>query len=260
MLSQRIFMLNGLVKNTGITIEKCSLTFSHHIVFSNFNLTIKAGSWVSLLGCSGVGKTSLLKLILRLRPLQSGQITATDGQPLKSRMAYMAQQDLLMPWLSILDNVLLGYRLRGQDPTKHHLIEKANALLQEVGLDHVASLKPKALSAGMRQRVALIRTLIENKPIVLMDEPFSALDVATRCKMHELTFKLLKGKTVLFITHDPLEAIRLADVIYVMQGEPVQLSEPIVPEGKRVRDISTQSTLKLYSHLLHLLSEGQSNA
>jgi len=250
----------SLTQNAGITIEKCSLAFAHHVIFSNFNLKIKAGSWVSLLGCSGVGKTSLLKLILGLRPLQSGYITATDGQPLKSRMAYMAQQDLLMPWLSILDNVLLGYRLRGQNTQKHDLIERAKALLEQVGLGRVALLKPNALSAGMRQRVALIRTLIENKPIVLMDEPFSALDVATRCKMHALTAELLKDKTVLFITHDPLEAIRLADVIYVMQGEPVKLSEPIIPKGKRVRDISSQSTLKLYSHLLNLLSEDEEDA
>lgn len=253
-------MQHGPIKNTGITIEKCSLTFSHHVVFCNFNLKVNAGSWVSLLGSSGVGKTSLLNLILGLRPLQSGRITAADDQPLASRMAYMAQQDLLMPWLSILDNVLLGYRLRGQNTKKHSLIEQAKALLQQVGLAHVVSLKPNALSAGMRQRAALIRTLIENKPIVLMDEPFSALDVATRCKMHELTAKLLKDKTVLFITHDPLEAIRLADIIYVMQGEPVKLSEPIIPTGQRVRDVSSQNTLKLYSHLLSLLSQGEENA
>ena len=132
-------MHHELSKNTDIIIEKCSLAFSHHVIFSNFNLTIKAGSWVSLLGCSGVGKTSLLKLILGLRPLKLGRIRASDEQSLTSRIAYMSQQDLLMPWLSILDNVLLGYRLRGQNIKKHHLIEKATTLLHEVGLAHVAS-------------------------------------------------------------------------------------------------------------------------
>jgi putative hydroxymethylpyrimidine transport system ATP-binding protein len=249
-----------LKKNTGILIEKCSLAFTHHHIFSNFSLDVKAGSWVCLLGCSGVGKTSLLKMILELQPFQSGRITATDGQSLKSRMAYMAQQDLLMPWLSILDNVLLGYRLRGQRVKTHDLIQQATTLLKRVGLAHVASLKPQSLSAGMRQRVALVRTLIENKPIVLMDEPFSALDVVTRCKMHALAAELLADKTVLFITHDPLEAIRLADIIYIMQKEPVKLSKPIVPEGSRVRSISNQATLTLYSHLLTLLSASQNDA
>lgn len=244
----------GEVSSVGIDISKCSLAFSHHVILSNFNLNIAKGKWVCLLGKSGVGKTSLLKLILGLHKLQAGHICASDGQPLHSRTAYMAQQDLLMPWLSILDNALLGYRLRGEDVKRSPQISRARSLLSHVGLSHVLSLKPQALSAGMRQRVALVRTLMENRPIILMDEPFSALDVLTRFKMHELMAELLCNKTVLLITHDPFEAIRLADVIYVMSGEPAQLSESIIPTGERVRDASSQSTLELYAQLLHLLS------
>jgi putative hydroxymethylpyrimidine transport system ATP-binding protein len=238
----------------GIDISACSLAFAHHVIFSDFHLEIKASQWVCILGSSGVGKTSLLKLILALLPLRQGKIEASDGKPLKNRIAYMAQQDLLMPWLSILDNALLGYRLRGQGVKRSSMINQAEQLFTQVGLPHVLSLKPADLSAGMRQRVALVRTLMEDRPIVLMDEPFSALDMVTRFKMHELTSELLKEKTVLFITHDPLEAIRLADVIYVMHGTPAKLSEPIVPEGKRVRDLSNEKTLNLYSTLFQLLS------
>ncbi|GAL36098.1 hydroxymethylpyrimidine ABC transporter ATPase component [Vibrio maritimus] len=117
----------------------------------------------------------------------------------------MAQQDLLLPWLSVIDNVCLASRLNGKkvDDVTH---QKALVLLDQVGLANKATARPAELSGGQRQRVALARTLMQNKPVVLMDEPFSALDAVTRHKLQELAADLLKDKTVLLITHDPQEA------------------------------------------------------
>ena len=115
----------------------------------------------------------------------------------------MAQSDLLLPWLGALDNVLLGRRLRGERGGRR----AARALLAEMGLAGSESLRPAALSGGMRQRVALARTLFEDRPIVLMDEPFAALDAITRTRLQDLAVARLGGRTVLLVTHDPLEAI-----------------------------------------------------
>ncbi len=135
---------------------------------------------------------------------------ADDGAGLDGRIALMAQQDLLLPWLSVRDNVLLGHRLRGASRAElRRLREPAAALLARVGLERDADRLPGTLSGGMRQRAALARTLMEDRPIVLMDEPFSALDVVTRHRLQDLAAELLVGRTVLLVTHNPLEALRL---------------------------------------------------
>ena len=160
----------------------------------------------------------------------TGRIHTSDNQSLDERVMLMTQQDNLLPWLNILDNVLIGYTLRNKitDALQH----EAETLLQQVGLASSDwQKKPKALSGGMRQRVALARTVMEDKPLWLLDEPFSALDAITRYKMQNLLAGLWKGKTVLLVTHDPLEALRLADEIYVMRGSPAQLEKVNIFSG-----------------------------
>ena len=163
----------------------------------------------------------------------SGELTITPPQfDLKNNIAYMAQQDLLMPWLSVLDNVTLSAKFG--NAIKRVQKEDALTLLEKVGLLDSANSLPKQLSGGMRQRVALARTLMQNKPVILMDEPFSAVDAVTRYRLQDLACELLKDKTVVLITHDPGEAIRLADKIYIMQGkpssaEPLQVPTSITP-------------------------------
>lgn len=200
-----------------------------------------------------MGKTSLLRLIASLAHGARGRVTDGRGQPVAGRIAYMAQQDLLLPWCSVLDNLLLGARLRGE-PTGGAAQARARELLARVRLAENAASRPAQLSGGMRQRAALARTLMERRPIVLMDEPFSGLDAITRYEIQDLAARLLAGSTVLLVTHDPLEALRLGHRVLVMAGRPARLGAPLVPPGKPPRDPGDPELLKLQSELLHRLA------
>ncbi len=136
----------------------------------------------------------------------------------------MAQADGLVPWLNLQQNVLFGYHLR-EHPITADLTAKAQHLLVKVGLYNVSQHTPLMLSVGMRQRVALARTLMENKAIVLMDEPFAAVDTLTRHQLHHCVKQHLQDKTVILVTHDPLEALQLSHTIYVLQGTPATLTQ-----------------------------------
>jgi len=226
------------------------VTFDGETLFEGLSLTLDAGRWTCLLGASGVGKSSLLRLLAGLLPPEPPTaIAAGDGRPLAGRIAYMAQQDLLLPWLSALDNVLIGARLRGERPDRG----RAGDLLRRLGVGDAAHLRPAALSGGMRQRVALARTLMEDRPLVLMDEPFSALDAVTRLRLQDLAAEALAGRTVLLVTHDPLEALRLGDRLHVLTGRPARLSEPIEPAGTRPRPPDHPAVLTGQADLLRRL-------
>ena len=235
-----------------IHLSHIDLAYDKRVLFHDLTLTLAPGKWVGLLGASGVGKSTLLRLIAGLtQPLEvfTGAVYADNKIPLQQQVSYMAQTDLLLPWLSVLDNTIIGYTLRNRGISKSRAIQKqANVLLKAVGLDEALHLYPHQLSGGMRQRVALVRTLIENKPVILMDEPFSALDAITRYKLQNLTAKLLQGRTVLFVTHDPAEALRLSDDIYLLQGRPAQT--------KKITTLTTSTPRELASPELALLEAG----
>jgi len=184
------------------------------------DMALAAEAWTCLLGPSGVGKSTVLRLLLGLETggAFDGTITASDGQPLAGRISYMAQSDLLLPWLTVIENIMIGDRLRGTTPDR----DRASAMLARVGLQDHAHKKPAALSGGMRQRAALARTLLEGRALIFLDEPFSALDAGTRAAMQELAAELLHGRTVLLVTHDPAEAARLADHILILSATGVQ--------------------------------------
>ncbi|MEQ0278228.1 ABC transporter ATP-binding protein [Klebsiella sp. CN_Kp100] len=195
-----------------IEVRGLSLRFGLRPIFDNLTFSIPGGQWSSLLGASGAGKTSLLRIIAGLAKASGGEVRASDGLAIAGRLAWMGQKDLLYPWLSVRDNVSLGARLRGE--RIDHL--RVTTLLQQVGLEHCADDRPAALSGGMRQRAALARTLYEDRPIVLMDEPFSALDTITRTRIQSLAARLLVNRTVVLITHDPMEACRLSHRLLVL--------------------------------------------
>jgi len=197
-----------------------------------------------------VGKTSLLRIVAGLEAPASGHIRASDGAPLSGRVAYMAQQDLLLPWATALENVSLGARLRGEQADA----ARAEVLLARVGLAHRARALPATLSGGERQRVALARTLYEDRPVVLMDEPFSALDAISRARIQDLAAELLRGRTVLLITHDPMEACRLGHELFVLSGSPATLSAPFTVPGLPPRAPDDDALLHIQGALLRRLA------
>ncbi|MCK8079249.1 ABC transporter ATP-binding protein [Vibrio sp. 1CM24A] len=222
------------VNTVGVQLSNASLRYndSEHATLSGLSLSLNAGKWTVLLGRSGCGKTTVLRYLAGLlddKVEWQGTLATSDELPLTDRIAYMAQQDLLLPWLSVIDNVCLSHRFQNPASDKAVQTNQALELLAAVGLADYANAMPDQLSGGMRQRVALARTLMQDKPVVLMDEPFSALDAVTRHKLQSLACELLRDKTVVLITHDPQEAVRLADNLYVLQGTPANAQSLSVP-------------------------------
>ncbi len=232
---------------TGLRIVNARLAYAGTLLFDKLSAEIAGGQWTCILGPSGVGKSTLLRMIAGLGDSDPAtEITAADGSALAQRIAWMAQQDLLLPWLSVSQNVALGNMLRGAaaDPAR------IAALLSDVGLEGRPGALPAELSGGQRQRVALARTLMEDRPVVLMDEPFSAVDAITRARLQELAARLLRGRTVLLVTHDPLEALRLGHRIHVMAGRPAQLGPATEPPGEPPRDPTDPVLRDLHRALL----------
>ena len=230
----------------------------NQLIFKAACLDIPAGAWTCLLGRSGVGKTTILKLIAGLDEYITftGDMSSSDGKPLAGRIALMSQTDNLLPWLSVRGNIMLGSRMRQE----HSQSEQADALIERVGLTEFSDRKPHTLSGGMRQRVALARTLMEDRPIMLLDEPFSALDAGLRAEMQELAAELFTGKTVLLITHDPAEAARMGDRLYLMTGFGIENLTAILPQQpnqsqQTVRNFDSAEVLAATGSLLSKLRE-----
>ncbi len=229
-----------VVASPSLSVRDARIAFGDRVVARDLTLDFPGGRTTCLLGRSGVGKTSLLRWLAGLLP------GAGRTQP----TAYMAQRDLLLPWLGVLDNVLLGYRLRGDTVALEAAGPRARALLAEVGLGDRAGDLPETLSAGMRQRAALARTLCEERSIVLMDEPFGHLDAVTRLELQDLAARLLAGRTVVLVTHDPLEALRLGHQIRVLSGMPFSVGPTIEPAGPVPRDPADPALLGLQARLI----------
>ena len=189
---------------------------------SNISLELVAGEFVSIIGQSGCGKSTLLSLIAGILPATDGAILI-DGKAITGpspRVGYMLQQDYLYEWRSILDNCILGAEIQGLD--LDHARARAVQLLQKCALGDFLHHYPRQLSGGMRQRVALVRTLVTEPDVVLLDEPFSALDSQTRLAIADEVVDVLRaeGKTVILVTHDIGEAIAMTDRVIVLSRRP----------------------------------------
>jgi len=196
--------------------------FGTHTAIDCVSLDIAAGTFVSIVGPSGCGKSTLLNVIAGLLPMSSGRVEVF-GEPLTGinrRATYMFQQDALLPWKTVLGNVQFGLTLRGTNGAA--AVARAQSWLDRVGLKGCGDLYPHQLSGGMRKRVALAQCWIMQPDLILMDEPFSALDVHTRLRMESEILDLWSGSgtTVVFVTHDLEEAIALSDQVFLLSAGP----------------------------------------
>jgi len=210
-----------------------SYTSTGPVVLENINLDVRPGEFVTLLGASGCGKSTLLSLIAGLESPTDGEIT-TVAKP-----ALMFQEPALLPWLTAQQNVELAMRFGGVSKAQRKT--KAQELLSLVHLDRAVKQRPHELSGGMRQRVALARALAQDSSILLMDEPFAALDAVTRDILHEELIRVWQetGVTVVFVTHNVREAVRLGQRVLLMSSRPGRIAREWqidAPEPRRIED------------------------
>lgn len=215
---------------------------------------IREGSFVSIVGPSGCGKSTLLKIISGLLPASSGKVTVAGGRvagPL-ANVGMVFQAPVLLKWRSVIGNILLPVEFAKLDVPSH--AEKARALIRLVGLEGFEEMYPHELSGGMQQRVSLCRALVTDPQLLLMDEPFGALDAMTR---DELDLELLRiweerKKTVLFVTHSIQEAVFLSDRVFVMSARPGRLLEIIDIDLPRPRTLEMMSSARCGDYTLHI--------
>jgi NitT/TauT family transport system ATP-binding protein len=224
---------------------------------------VRRGEFVALLGPSGSGKSTILNMIATLIRPSSGQILI-DGTPVipgktTPNVGYVFQRDMLCPWRTVADNIGYGLQLAGVSDAERK--ERITACVLQAGLKGFEQAYPSALSGGMRQRAALMRTLVVEPQILLMDEPFGALDTHTKIDMHDVLLRIWEREqqTVLFVTHDLGEALTLADRIILFSARPGQIKDMFDVDFARPRDAvkvrETPRYAELFQHIWHSLGE-----
>ncbi len=227
-------------------------------IVDSLNLSIRDGEFISIVGASGSGKSTLFRLITGLEKETKGSILV-NGQNQESRLGtvgYMPQQDLLLPWRTIIDNASLPLELKGIK--KSQAVQQAQELLEEFGLKGVEQRFPSDLSGGMKQRVSFLRTVLSGSNVLLLDEPFSALDAITRLSMQEWLLEQWQKRkhTIVFITHDVNEALFLSDRILIVSDQPLQRLEEVTVPLERPRkqsDLNRPDILEMKDHLMEQL-------
>lgn len=243
-----------------IDIKNISKSFTtkdkEFTALKNINLHVDDGELICLLGPSGCGKTTLLRLIGGLEEADEGEIYDREelvSGPSKDR-GFIFQQYSLFPWLNVLDNVMFGLNL-SDEKTKEENLKDAERYLERVGLAEFKYSYPHELSGGMKQRVAIIRSLLNHTPVLLMDEPFSAVDMLNRHNLQEQLIGVWKRfeTTILFVTHDVDEAVYLADKIVVMDKKPGRIKEIVEVPLERPRQRETKEFLDFQDKIEKLL-------
>ena len=232
-------------------------------VLESVDVVANSGEFISIIGPSGCGKSTLLNIIAGLDDVDGGTVEM-EGDAASVRLGsigYMQQKDLLMPWRSVLDNTILGLELHGL--TKKEARRRALDLVETFGLKGFERQYPFALSGGMRQRAAFLRTMLLDQDVILLDEPFGALDALTRVQMQEWLLELWKSlrKTIILITHDVDEAILLSDRVYVLTARPGRVKMVLdigLPRPRSYQSVTTSAFMELKSMLLATLHEESS--
>jgi NitT/TauT family transport system ATP-binding protein len=245
-----------------ISIRNLTVHFGDLLAVDNVSLEIPEGQFVSIVGPSGCGKTTVLNLLTGLLPLSKGEISLRGRPPFAGNpdVAYMLARDSLLPWRTALGNVRYGMEIRGVGGAEREAV--AREQLKRVGLAKFADAYPKALSHGMRQRCALARTFCLPSPILLMDEPFGALDAQTKMALEDLLMQLCASerRTVVFITHDLAEAVAVSDRIIVMRPHPGRIIADIAIPLARPRSVRAlqkdHQFHELYAEVWSKLEEG----
>ena len=231
----------------------------NHNIVDGLSFQVQAGSLHCILGVSGCGKSTIFRMVNGLLQPKAGDIRV-NGMPVggqKRAGGYMPQKDLLFPWRTVGENLALPLEIQG-GMSRAERMERVDAALREVGLDGCRDKRPDELSGGMRQRAACARTMLTGSDLLLLDEPFSALDFLTRISMQEWLLEQWQktGKTILFITHDVEEALFLSSSVLVVESTPIRgLKEIPVPLGypRSRKDLARQDVIELREALIGML-------
>jgi len=248
--------------STKLLIDDVSMTFATPAglfhALDHIGLSVPQGWFVSLIGPSGCGKSTIFNIVAGLQEPSHGRvlIDGVDATGTIGRVGYMLQKDLLLPWRTLTDNIVLGMEIQGVRLAAARA--RALPLLRRYGLAGFENAYPRALSGGMRQRAALLRTLLFDTDVILLDEPFGALDAQTKLRMQEWLLALWGdfGKTVVFVTHDVEEAIFLSDEVHVMGTRPGRILETIpvaLPRPRLRACTATPDFMALKERCLDLL-------
>ena len=241
-----------------LSTQHITRSFSGRVIIQDISIRLMENELVSLLGVSGSGKTTLFNVISGILQPDSGKVLLhgedVTGKP--GQISYMLQKDLLLEHMKVIDNVSLPLRLKGV--SKKEARAQADPLFEEFGLDGTQELYPAAMSGGMRQRAALLRTYLGSQGVALLDEPFSALDTITKGQIHTWYLDIMEkiDLSTIFITHDIDEAILLSNRIYIMTGSPGQIKDEIVidrPRNDRREFNLTQEFLTCKKNVLRAL-------
>ncbi|HDX9589285.1 ABC transporter ATP-binding protein [Bacillus sp. WLY-B-L8] len=235
-----------------LQFHNVSFHYDEKPIIEGLNAVVQEGELISIIGPSGCGKSTLFRLITGLEKENAGTIEVKGTTP----AGYMPQKDMLLPWRTIIENAALPLECQGVKKKEAQM--KAQELLEQFGLQGYEKKQPKDLSGGMRQRVSFIRTLLTGGDLLLLDEPFSALDALTKASLQEWLFEQWKHwqKTILFITHDVEEALFLSNRIFVVTEQPItSLTERIVPLGQERsrKDLHRPEMLALKDELIGML-------
>ncbi|MCK4534184.1 MAG: ABC transporter ATP-binding protein [Syntrophobacterales bacterium] len=238
-----------------LSVSGLTKKFENLTVMEGFDLTVRRGGFTTLIGPSGCGKSTLFDVLSGVFPRDGGRISwlGEDVPDLMGRAAYMQQKDLLLPWFSLIDNAMLPVKIAGTDENGSR--EKTVSLFKRLGLDGFEDYTPQKVSGGMRQRCALVRTLMFEHELVLLDEPLSSIDAITRRSLQGLLLLLQSefNKTILMITHDIDEALLMSDELLVLTPMPMRIRERFVLDMPKPGRSSNPELLKIKEHVLEEL-------